>query len=237
MAKFLVVIAATVLCGQARAADQEALSIVIALDLTKSVAVAEPTKKTEFQANVDAVTKVLSEIPAGSRIEIIGITDKTFTEPYVLLSARVPIDAGYFGEKLTAAHKQLVNAWIARTRELQPTFVSSDIIGVFFLAADIFHGDPSPGRKMLVIFSDMRQHTAELDLETVVPAFTVTRSQISVPDLSGVEVHALGVDGSGRSAKYWNELKDFWSDYMQVIKARLQMYSGFRELRVTPQAR
>jgi len=234
MTKLLVVLAASVLCGQARAADQEALSIVIALDLTKSVAVEGPTKKTEFHSNVDAITKLLSEIPAGSRIEIVGITDKTFTEPYVLLSAQVPNDAGYFGEKLTSAHRQLVNAWVARTRQLQPTFASSDILGAFSLAADIFQNNSGAQRKVLAIFSDMRQHTAELDLETVVPAFAVTGRQIPVPDLSGVDVYPLGVDGSGRSAKYWNELKDFWSDYMQAIKARLQSYSGLRELRVTP---
>jgi hypothetical protein len=82
-----------------------------------------------------------------------------------------------------------------------------------------------------VIFSDMRQHTAELDLETAAPQFAAQKRGLLHPDLSGPDVYALGVDGSGRSTKYWNELKEFWIDYILATKVRLQTYSSIRELR------
>jgi hypothetical protein len=184
-----------------RAYAQNHASFVVAVDLTKSVDVRSPTGKTEFQENIGAVTKLLSEVPAGSHVKVIGITDRTFTEPYVLLSATVPGDPGYFGEKLRRAH----------------------------LAAELFNADQGAGRKVLVIFSDMRQHTSDLDLETNVPHFAKVSPRIIVPDLNGVDLFVLGVDGSGRTTDYWDALKLFWSDYSQAAKARLQSCSGLRD--------
>jgi len=66
---------------------------------------------------VDVVTKLLAEVPADSRVAIIGITDKSFAQPDILLAATIPGDAGYFGERLKSAQLELVRAWKARKRE------------------------------------------------------------------------------------------------------------------------
>jgi hypothetical protein len=74
------------------------LNLVIAVDLTKSVAVHAPGQPSEFQKNIDAVTKLLAQIPANSQVTIIGITDQSFSQSDILLSATVPDDPGYFGD-------------------------------------------------------------------------------------------------------------------------------------------
>ena len=121
-------IAALLFAGmQVHAADR--LNLVVAIDLTRSVATAGPDGKSEYQKNVEGVGRLLAKSPAGSRISVIGITDHSFVQPYILLSARIPDDPGYFGERLNAARSQLVQAWKRRAAHLEPDFRETDILG------------------------------------------------------------------------------------------------------------
>jgi hypothetical protein len=63
-----------------RAFAESQLNLVIAVDLTQSVAVHAPGQPSEFQKNIDAVTKLLAQVPASSRVTIIGITDQSFAQ-------------------------------------------------------------------------------------------------------------------------------------------------------------
>lgn len=209
---------------------QQSLNMVVAIDLSKSVGTKGPDGRTDFEKNVEAVDKILSEVPADSRVTVIGITDRSFSEPYVLLSARIPADSGYFGERLAAAHRQLLQAWHTRSGPLQPKFESSDIFGMFSLAAEILRSDPAAKRKLLVIFSDMRQHTVELDLETSVREFGTVGRRVAALDLTGVDVHILGVDGAGKNIQYWEGLREFWRRYLVAAGASLGNYSTLREM-------
>jgi hypothetical protein len=135
------------------------LNLVIAVDLTQSVAVHAPGQPSEFQKNIEAVTKVLGQVPASSRITIIGITDQSFSQPDILLSATVPEDPGYFEERLTAARTELIRAWKGRSQRLQPNFQRTDVLGAPLLASQFFAEQVAARRKVLVIFSDMRNST------------------------------------------------------------------------------
>jgi hypothetical protein len=81
---------------------------VIAIDLSTSVGTPGPDGKTDFQKNVNGVTHVLSYLTSGSSVTVIGITDHSYAQPYVLLSAHISDDPGYFGERLTRARAQLI---------------------------------------------------------------------------------------------------------------------------------
>ena len=67
--------------------------MVLAVDLTQSIAIAGPDHKTEFEKSIDAVTKLLAQVRAGSRVTIIGVTHRSFAQPDILLSATIPTDA------------------------------------------------------------------------------------------------------------------------------------------------
>ena len=92
------------------------------------------------------------------------------------------------------------------------------------------------GRKILVLFSDMRQHTADLDLESpmAVPTFTALQGRnpgtLSVASLPGVQVFVLGVGGAGKPLAYWQNLQGFWAAYFKKSGATLGVYSVLREL-------
>jgi len=227
MTKLLVLVAGIVFIPHAHAATNPHLNLVVAIDLSKSVAVKGPDGTTEFRKNVDGVTRLLAQVPSGTRVTVLGITDHSFVQPYILLSATVPDDPGYFGERLSAARTQLVQTWKRRSATLEPNFPATDILGVLLLASQIFQqhlaGDE---RRVLVLFSDMRNSTPELNLES-------PRRHPSNPapsDLHQVEVYALGVDGAGQPTARWHDFERFWSSYFHDSGATVRAFSVLRSL-------
>lgn len=215
------------------AATTERTTLVIAIDLTQSVAEKNPEGRTDYGMNIDAVTKILGKIPSDCRVVVLGITDRSFAEPYVLLSAQVTDDPGYFGERLQAARKTLVGNWRHRAQGLTPKFQYTDIFGALLLVEHIFDESAQSGHRVLVVFSDMRHHTREVNLESVssVPSLQDLGKEGRKPPsamLRGVEVYVLGVDGAGKSLSYWESLKAFWTEYFQQSGARLQDYTPLR---------
>jgi hypothetical protein len=233
LTKLLLLLMAVALYGVPSVCAQAREDLVIAIDLTASVAAAGPDGKSNFEKNIDGVTRLLVEAPANSHATVIGITDHSFAQPYILLSARVGADPGYFGEKLSAARSQIVHAWKQRSAHLDPHFRHTDILGALQLASQIFAQGPNPVRKTLVIFSDMRQDAPDLDFESLrlAPAFSAIAHRCQpFPVLQGVHVDVLGADGAGRSMAYWQSLRNFWADYFRSAGATLSHYSALREL-------
>jgi len=238
MTKLLIYILGVFLAYSCRAQTGDRLNMVVAIDLTRSVAGVGPDGKTDFQKNVEGVSRLLLQVPARAHITVIGITDHSFAQPYILLSAHVPDDAGYFGERLTAARNQLVKAWKVRSSRLDPHFRQTDVFGALQLASEIFVQQPDAGRKTLVIFSDMRQSTQELNLESpqTVPSFSIAAGErVTFAALHHVQVDALGADGSGKSSLYWQSLKSFWAAYFHSVGADLRSYSVLREFELSEQ--
>jgi hypothetical protein len=229
----LLVVALAILLSHGRSLAQEQTNLVIAIDLSQSVAVVGPDQKTEFQKNVDGVTKLLAQVPADSRVTVIGITDKSFAQPDILLSATIPGDAGYFGERQKTAQLQLVRAWKSRSAQLKPDFRRTDIIGVLMVASHLFNERNDSGQKILVLFSDMRHSMPDLNLESpsVVPTFVYARKKAHImqADLQLVRVYALGVDGSRKDLRYWDILRQFWIEYFRATGASLESYTVLRD--------
>jgi hypothetical protein len=214
-------------------AQESGLNLVVAVDLSASVAAKGPDGKSDFQKNVEAVALLLSEVPPGSRVTVIGITANSFGEPDILLSAQVGADQGYFGERLKTAHKQLVRAWQDRAQHISPAARQTDILGAVRLAAQLTDEMPLK-KKAFVIYSDMRQATSELNLEGNGAANRGTskqefRGQSPSLNLTGVDVYALGVDASGANPAMWERLKQFWSKYFQTAGANLRSYLVLRD--------
>jgi hypothetical protein len=114
-------------------------------------------------------------------------------------------------------------------------FSCTDILGALSLASQIFSQlSSAEDRRTLVLFSDMRNHTCDLDME-LPPAVSTSNCirktfGVDPTDLPHVQVYALGVDGSGRSTAYWQSLEKFWNDYFRKSGATLGGFSALREL-------
>jgi hypothetical protein len=219
-----------------RAADN--LDIVIPLDMSNSEIVRGHAGQSEFDQSVRAVSEVLATLPAGSRANLIGVTDDSLMTPYTLFSARLSDDPGPFSSRLIAARRGVSAAWTKRAQTLSPQFIRSDLLGAFVYAGQVFMGSPGASRK-LVIFSDMRHQAHGLDLETpktinVAGALEFVRKRDLFAGLSGVDVYVFGAGAHGgdKDAAYWTELREFWTEYFRRSGATLRWFSPGRESEV-----
>jgi hypothetical protein len=203
--------------------------LVVAVDLSTSEGTNGHDQVPQFNQNLKAVERVLSSVEAGSRITVIGITENSFSDPYILLRADVSYDQGYFGERLAAARRQLVQAWHNRAAQLSPTSKGTDILGAIRLASELFRNGSPNSRKVLILYSDMRHVAPELNLEkpVMVPVdktLSIVQQQNLMTDLTGVTVYVLGADADGRQVAEWESLKTFWTKYFQRAGAKLGGY-------------
>jgi hypothetical protein len=219
-----------------RAVAADRLNLVVMVDLSQSIAVKGHDGKTEGEKNLQAVARLLALVPAGAHVTVVGITDDSFGRPYILLSGEVGDDEGYFKERITSARRQLVRNWQKRIEHLQAGFRHTDILGALFLAVQLFHERPSGWKDELVIFSDMRQDTADQNLESPArfepkEALGKTKKKGLVAHLDNVEVCVLGVDNADKSIEYWMQLREYWIEFFTTAGARVLSYSPTRELR------
>jgi len=106
---------------------------------------------------VDGVAHALTEGPAGSRVIVLGITNRSFAQPYILLSAGIADNPGYFGERLAAARTESSEPGVeAENRPSRSHVPRTDILGALDLASQIFAQEPGATRRQLIVFSDMR---------------------------------------------------------------------------------
>jgi hypothetical protein len=210
------------------------LNLVVEIDLSSSVAAKGHDDKTEFEKNLAAITRLLSQVPSNSRVTILGITENSFSQPYVLLSAKTMGDKGYFGEKLAGARQQIIRVWRDRSAHLQPNAPGTDILGSLVVAGQILQQAPHVERKVLVLFSDMREFTRHLNFETQLniqmdTALAKVDEGRFLPNLKGVDVYVLGADAAGQELAHWDRVREFWATYFQKVGANLKTYSVIRE--------
>jgi hypothetical protein len=213
-----------------RAFGQQRLNLVIAVDLTSSEAAKDHDGQSQFSKNIQGVTRLLAAVPTNSKVTIIGITEDSFSQPYILLSATVSDDQGFFGERLAAARQQLIRTWRKRSAQLGPNARSSDVLGALLVASALFREAPARQRNVLVLYSDMRHVTTALNLESpahisVDTVLTTVETHKLLTNLSGVEVFVLGADAAGANVSQWESLKQFWTTYFKKAGATLSGYS------------
>lgn len=228
---FLMFLAFAIFFGLKGTAKGETL---VFLDLSQSMGVSEYTgKNTEFQKNVSGVEfHIQNNIPPGEFVKVLGITERSFSSPHILIEGKITSNRGAFGENIARDKLNLLNQW--RKLELKPMAESTDIFGAMQLASILFI--PQSKDKKLIIFSDMRHFSKALDLESpniinVDTMFNEVLRKSLIPSLDGVRVWCLGVHSSGKTPTYWKSLKDFWVKYFRKANV-LELKSFTIERRV-----
>lgn len=215
----------------ARACAEDRWNLTAALDLSISEGVKSMNQKTPFERNVDGVARLLAAVPSGSKITVIGITRDSIRDPTPILRAELGSDDGYFGERLAAGRAELERVWRARAARLAPVERGTDILGALQIAHELFSSEPGRGgRKVLVIFSDMRNATPTLNLEaphleTVDSMLKKLERRAEIADLTGVTVYVVGANGGGKNIRDWQMIKEFWIGYFERAGARCSGYS------------
>jgi hypothetical protein len=139
--RFSLVFLFLAILGHTRASAADRINLVVAVDLTASVSAVGPDSKAEFDKNLAAVGRLLAQIPAGAHLTLLGITEQSFSQPYMLLSAELSPDEGYFKERLTAGRNQVVRAWRERSSQLAARRRETDLLGAVTVASQLFQQD------------------------------------------------------------------------------------------------
>ena len=222
----LILAASLLLAPRLLGASTAARTLVVVPDLSKSV----PPES--FQANLTAISEVMASLYPNDRVLVVGITDG-FGNPAILFDQTMPSERGYLGFELQAARERIAAEWREVAQQIEQPYQHTDLFGVFALLPYLC--DVVDSRLTLLVFSDLRQSTRELDLEKVskVPV-TRTLDRLKkadqIPSLPGVRVHLLGVDPHGKNAAYLSSLKEFWFGFFAEAGASVETFRIDRRL-------
>jgi hypothetical protein len=220
---FFVVIALVAgLMTWALAAD----TVVVGVDLTTSSQV-----ESEFKDSLDKVEEIIkSQKSPGTRVVVLAIRKDSFGSP-IIFDDVVPLESGRFGQRLEAWRLIAIKKWRTRKASLNPGENGSDIFGFLMRAAVIFSDDPN-GKKLLLVFSDMRHVGQGYNFEVAKGLAKVHIDELDaqglLPKLQGVKVWILGAHTNGLSPAHWMKLKDFWCEYLKRSGAELMIFSPSR---------
>jgi hypothetical protein len=198
-------------------------AVVVIKDLTSS------TPGEQDSLNNAFISALLSQSSAGDEVYVTGITDASFSKPLVILHGALPDDRHPLKPKLLAAQQSIISEWKSKSRSSTRPYKASDIIGSICHASLLLRGKSS--EKWLVILSDMRNSTKELDIENV-PEIDREKSlsQLSakglIPNLNAVNVAVLGVHTTGKAMSpiYYQSLENFWRGFFEKAHAEVVTY-------------
>jgi hypothetical protein len=211
-------------------------TVVVIPDFTRSTVMAQSAVgKNEYERNIDATASVLCRLPVGTRFHVVGITEKSFSNPLVLLSGQIPTNAGPLTllNRIDIARSGLAAEFKASAKTIRVNARKSDVIGAVFIASEMLRD--AQEKRVLVIFSDMRQSAPPLDIERPMVVSTpaslrLVESRHLIADLRGVDVWILGVDAAGKSVEYIRTLRQFWIEYFRKAGATLRSFSMLRDM-------
>lgn len=189
---------------------------------------------TPHDQDIEAAARVISRLTPGAHIDVFAITDQSFARPVSLLTGLIPTEPGplRFIDQIQISRNRLAAQLRTAAQSVKPDFQQSDVIGFLVLAGQIMR--TRDGRHAVVVFSDMRNFTRELDIESpaVVPVATAlqrVKQQNLIADLKDADVFVYGVHAGGKNIKYASSLEQFWRAYFIAAGAHLRVFSMFRD--------
>jgi hypothetical protein len=200
-----------------------ARAMVIIKDLTSSTPGEQDSLNNAFIGNL------LSQLRSGDEVYVTGITDVSFSKPLLILHGTLPVDPHPLKPKLLAAQQKIILEWKSKSGTLARPYKASDIIGSICHASLLLRGKSA--EKWLIILSDMRNSTKELDIERL-PEIDREKSLSQLgakglsPNLTAVNVAILGVHttGKGISPIYYQSLENFWRGFFAMSHAEVGAY-------------
>jgi hypothetical protein len=210
--------------------------VVVGLDYSTSEKAASYTGATEHEKDVESAARLISRLPPGSHMSVVAITAQSFSRPLNILTAEIPSDPGRleFVDLISIAKNRLGVQLKIAARTVKPDFQQTDLLGFLAYAGKVLRESPQD-HLILVIFSDMRQCSPLLDIET--PRFVPVASAIRTvgqnklfADLRSVEIFVYGVHSVGKTVAYADSLEEFWRAYFKRCGANLRNFSMTRDI-------
>ena len=207
----------------------EKKSVSIMFDVSFSTRCTDYAGDVEFKKNLRAVPEIIKNLAPGTRLRIIGITDNSYSNPFLIINDTIPKDRGMLGETIARKKLYLIEKW--NKLGLEPRAKGTDIFGSINLISMLMRRDK--GEKELYILSDMR-NTVGINLEFLPLVDEETFRKVEeiglIPDLNGVRVWIMGVSVCGKSLGYWLSLEKFWRRFFERAGAEVMTFTMERHI-------
>lgn len=207
-------------CESDVAPKPESRSIVILKDLSLSTPSSEDHADNEFIGFLLA-----SQLKAGDRIHVLGITESGFANSMFIMQGEIPHDDHPLHAEILRARERLLKDWNAMVPSVNLRARKTDIVGAICYSSLLLKKGGAD--KWLIVLSDMRQSAGVLNLERaasvdVEQEIARLRDAGSLPDLGGVQVAVLGMHTHGKHmdpGKY-QSLEAFWRKFFVSARVR-----------------
>lgn len=200
------------------------MDLIILLDLSESFSpVFEEAKK--------EIDNILFALPDDTCVQIISITDSSFSSPKSILFHKcIPTREYILDSKPLEARRHIQNEWKQKSDSLRADRKYTDFFGAIAFAALLFSEDIEDSKeRLLLIYSDGRHNARGIDIETVpqIPLSNLSDIQARSlqPRLVEVKVLILGAHTFGKNEIYYESLKKFLQKYFEETGASLKTFS------------
>lgn len=190
-------------------------SVMIGLDVSL-------TMEATCADNVAAVWGLLKTLKPGTTVTVFTVAERGFP-PLIILEESLPEDLTVFGADHYRAVARIEEKWLKASKGIRCDGAHTDLLGAFAWVAYTW-SSTSLADRVLLWFTDGRQETSDLDLETpsridVQRSLQVVEAKGLLMPLSGA-VCFLGVVPV-KSPQYMTSLRDFWLSYVQRAGAQM----------------
>ena len=179
----------------------------------------------------------LQTVGLATEVNVFPITDQTFQVATSLLRYVTPLDAGYWHEHLAAVRKELWEKWRENSADLKAGYEGTDVLGLFYVAAEVFRPFDESVHKRIVAFSDMRQSkiggidiegSKTFDPDAVMQQLKDAGLIASLPPR--VKLECYSVHAADKPREYFFDLKDLWELYMREagVEGSLEVFTPVR---------
>jgi hypothetical protein len=177
--------------------------------------------------NERAVLKVVDSLQPCDKIDILLVTEATFSNPEHMITGEMPSKAGYFKEELRRRKIHLMNEFRSKAEKLSNERPATALIDGIWMFARMCQ-EHRNHEKNLILLSDMRQFTKALDEDVITQnvnaAFSKVKSEQLIPDMKGINVYVMGVSTAGMTVQKWRKLEMFWKKFFAAAGANLKSY-------------
>jgi hypothetical protein len=181
----------------------------------------------DAEENQRGIAKCLDSLKVGDEGQIMLITDQSFSNPENILRFKMPPRAGYFPDEIKRKKAEIIRAYREKVGKIARGRPGTSLVDGMFMFAKIL-SEQEAKRRILVVFSDMRQCLPDFNEDTIITKGDSILSQLKgdglIPPMKGIEVYCMGVTTRGLPLLAYRRLGQFWLNYFCAAGASLKCY-------------
>lgn len=201
--------------------------MVVGIDMSLSEKRSSVTGHDSLEVRKRTVENLIQRVGPGESFYVLAITGNSRADPWIILSARLDKNPGFFSERTRKGRALLTAAWRKASGRLKLFSNKTDILGFLHVAGELLRGSG-----VIYVLSDGKNCTKELNLEKPPKNGRGYMGKVNkirgLPHLKGIKVRWFGAGGPGTSRFQLESLEQFWRVLIERSGGRLACFSSLK---------